>query len=129
MASAVGTIIGPILGGNLYDIIGAQNTVNIFAASSIFMALLFFVMNIWPGFLLTPKLDLPESNSLAADSTARLNTAQEEKAYESRIVKSIRGSQAIDLALPVTLEHKKYLAGIDEDDDDDVESDASMNEK
>jgi MFS family permease len=125
MASAVGTIIGPILGGTLYDVIGVQNTVNIFAASSLFMAFLFFLMNIWPGFLLTPKLDLPESNSLVGDSAARLKAATEEKAYESRIVKSIRGSQAIDLALPVTMEHKKYLAGIDEDEDDELESDSS----
>jgi MFS family permease len=80
MSSAIGSIIGPILGGSLYDAIGVQNTVNIFAGSSVFMGILFFVMNIWPGFLLTPKLDLPESTSLAGDSAARFNAASEVKA-------------------------------------------------
>jgi len=30
----------------------------------------------------------------------------------------MRGSSALDMVMPVTQEHKMYLAGIDEDDDD-----------
>jgi MFS family permease len=118
MASALGTFIAPIMGGVLYENLGVQNACNVFAASSIFMAFLFFIMNIWPGFLLSPKLDIKEQNSLMGEASAKSQAALEEKAHESRIIKSIRGSAPIDMVIPSSMEHKKYLAHIDEDDDD-----------
>ena len=56
MCSALGTIIGPILGGLFYDEFGVQLTCDIFALSSITMAVLFFTANIYPGFLLKNKV-------------------------------------------------------------------------
>jgi len=53
MCSALGTIIGPILGGLFYDIYDVQSTCDIFGVSSFIMAIIFFIMNIWPGVLLT----------------------------------------------------------------------------
>lgn len=38
---------------------------------------------------------------------------------DSRIIKSVRGSTSVDMMLPVTNEHKMYLAGIDEEEETD----------
>lgn len=65
MCSALGTILGPVIGGILYDQVGIQTTCDIFALSSIFMGLLFFAANIWPAFLLKKPV---ASNPAAANA-------------------------------------------------------------
>ena len=54
MASAIGSILGPIVGAILYEKFYVHTTCDIFAIASFSMAIIFFIMNIWPGFLLTP---------------------------------------------------------------------------
>jgi MFS family permease len=61
MATAFGSILGPILGATLYEAIYVHTTCDIFAASSLLMAIIFFTMNIWPGYLLTPPLQAIEN--------------------------------------------------------------------
>jgi MFS family permease len=136
MCSALGTILGQIIGGRLYASIGVIRTMDIYVGLSLFMALIFFAMNIWPGFLLTPKLDQPEGeasqnqqliNGTKAGGASQVHMSRavrdalEEKAVDSRMVLSIRGSIAGDLIFPVTNEQKIYLADIDEDDDSENE--------
>jgi hypothetical protein len=57
MASAIGSILGPYVGAKLYDMYYVHTTCDIFAVASLSMAIVFFMMNIWPGFLLTPPLE------------------------------------------------------------------------
>ena len=61
MCSALGSILGLIIGGSLYEEIGINWTMNIYSFLSLLMGIIFFLMNIWPGFLLSPVLDIPES--------------------------------------------------------------------
>ena len=134
MCSALGSILGLIIGGSLYEEIGINWTMNIYSFLSLLMGIIFFLMNIWPGFLLSPVLDLPESelglgipinNANPGQSvrmTRQIQDALDEKAHENRLVLSVRGSVAGDIIFPVTNEQKIFLAGIDEEDDDDESS-------
>ena len=54
MGSALGSIVGNWIGGLLYDQFGNPITCDIMALTSFTMGLLYFLMNIKPGFLL-PK--------------------------------------------------------------------------
>ena len=132
MCSAAGSILGLIVGGQLYGAIGVNYTMDIYVTLSLLMAVLFFLMNIWPGFLLAPRLeDIPEPNLTATMSVAEqqkvrltraVQEALEDKTSENRIINSIRGSCAADLIFPVTNEQKIYLAGIDEEEEDSDDS-------
>lgn len=131
MCSAAGSILGLIVGGQLYGVIGVNYTMDVYVTLSLLMAVLFFLMNIWPGFLLAPRLeDIPEPNTatmtVAEQQKVRLTRAVQEaledKTQENRIINSIRGSCAADLIFPVTAEQKIYLAGIDEEDEESDES-------
>jgi MFS family permease len=131
MCSALGSILGLIIGGSLFETIKINWTMNIYSFLCFCMAIIYFLMNIWPGFLLSPVLDLPESelglgipinNANPGQSvrmTRQIQEALAEKAHESRLVLSVRGSIAGDIIFPVTNEQKIYLAGIDEEDDED----------
>jgi hypothetical protein len=50
----MGVFIGS---GVLYQYLKVHWTMNIYFALSLVMGLVFFLMNIWPGFLLKPKLE------------------------------------------------------------------------
>ena len=126
MCSALGSILGLVIGGSLYEEVGINKTMDIYTGLCLLMAVVFFLMNIWPGFLLSPKLDEPEQElgqpiNIAGGSTRMTRAIQEaleEKAHESRLVLSVRGSVAGDIIFPVTNEQKLYLAGIDEEDEE-----------
>jgi len=129
MCSAAGSILGLVVGGQLYQAIEVNYTMDIYVALSLLMAVLFFLMNIWPGFLLAPRLeDIPEPNAATMTESemqkVRLSRAVQEaledKTQENRLINSMRGSCAADLIFPVTAEQKIYLAGIEEDDDESV---------
>lgn len=60
MCSAIGTIIGPFAGGVLYDNLGVQTTCDIFGLTSVSMAVIYFLMNIWPALLFKKKKGDPE---------------------------------------------------------------------
>jgi MFS family permease len=57
MCSAVGTILGPMAGGILYDNFGVQTTCDIFGLTSVSMAVIYFIMNVWPALLIKKKKD------------------------------------------------------------------------
>ena len=57
MCSAVGTILGPMAGGILYDSFGVQTTCDIFGLTSVSMAVIYFIMNVWPALLIKKKKD------------------------------------------------------------------------
>ena len=100
------------------------------------MAVIFFSMNIWPAFLLTPNLAPIEKEdamkqelmktgshiSSAHKSRLMQDAIEQEVAHNSRMILSVRGSNALDMVIPVTQEHKMYLAEIDEDDDEEDNS-------
>lgn len=113
MFNAFGSILGPILGSLLYKHFGIHTTCDIFAIASVSMAVLFFMMNIWPGFLLNPALKTINQEEAAAgvnsnliDDKGRISRAisnvHEAKAHDSRIVLSVRGSTGLDMLPPVT---------------------------
>jgi predicted MFS family arabinose efflux permease len=52
MGSALGSIVGNWVGGALYKEYKNPITCDIMAAMSFTMGILYFLMNIWPGFLL-----------------------------------------------------------------------------
>ena len=82
MCSAAGSILGLIVGGQLYGAIGVNYTMDIYVTLSLLMAVLFFLMNIWPGFLLAPRLeDIPEPNL-----TATMSVAEQQKVRLTRAV-------------------------------------------
>jgi MFS family permease len=130
MSSALGTIIGPIVGGLFFDLYGVQTTCDIFGLSSLAMGLLFFIMNIWPGLLLKKKADAAKTPAAQNQQLIQITPnpmspsqlARKEKEEENRIILSVRGSSAIDMVIPATEEHKMYLAGIEEGDEDNEES-------
>jgi hypothetical protein len=88
------------------------------------MGFLFFVMNIFPGFLLkkTPSKTNQDIVQLPLVGGHLSKTHVSQRAEDSRLVQSIRGSGAIDMVIPSTAEHKMYLAGIEEEDVDGDES-------
>ena len=51
MASAVGAVLGPFLGGIFFEELGSQTTCDIFGFASLAMAFIFFLANMWPAFL------------------------------------------------------------------------------
>lgn len=58
MCSALSAIMGVFLGsGVLYQFLHVHWTMNIYCVLSLIMGVFFFLMNIWPGFLLKPKLE------------------------------------------------------------------------
>jgi len=73
MCSALGTILGPIVGGFFYDKFGVHTTCDIFAICSLTMAVLFFSMNIWPGFLINNTGLLKESDTIESHKQALIS--------------------------------------------------------
>jgi uncharacterized membrane protein YfcA len=57
MGSALGSIIGNWVGGYLYKQFKNPITCDIMAAMSFTMAIFYFSMNIWPGFLIKKTKD------------------------------------------------------------------------
>lgn len=51
MCGAVGSIIATLLGSYLYRTLGNETTADVFGCLSLLMAVIFFLCNIWPGFL------------------------------------------------------------------------------
>ena len=52
MGSALGSIVGNWVGGGLYKAYKNPITCDIIAGMSFSMGILYFLMNIWPGFLI-----------------------------------------------------------------------------
>ena len=52
MFGAIGSILAAIIGSVLYEALGNRYTSDIFGLFSLLMLILFFLMNIYPGYLL-----------------------------------------------------------------------------
>jgi predicted MFS family arabinose efflux permease len=52
MFGAIGSILAAIIGSLLYEVLGNRYTSDIFGGLSLLMLIVFFLMNIYPGFLL-----------------------------------------------------------------------------
>lgn len=122
MSAALSNILGVFVGsGVLYQYLRVNTTMDIYVGLSLAMGTLFFLMNVWPGFLLRPKL--VESIKTGYPSkevrlSREVQEALDEKVEESRVIKSVRGSCMADFVFPVTSEQKMYLVGIDEEEED-----------
>ena len=52
MFGTIGSILAAIIGSVLYEVLGNRYTSDIFGLLSLLMLILFFLMNIYPGYLL-----------------------------------------------------------------------------
>lgn len=74
MCSALSQIMGVFLGsGVLYQYLKVHMTMNIYFGLSLVMGLFFFLMNIWPGFLLKPKLEESVQTGYPGEGQLRLS--------------------------------------------------------
>lgn len=101
---------------------------------SLIMAVVFFLANIWPACLIKmAKKPAPEASLPALPSerrgTVALQKSIAEPVSESRLVKSLRSTVGLDMAIPSTVEHKIYLDHIDEEEADEDENEEDFSKK
>jgi hypothetical protein len=91
-AYASGCIVAPILGGALENICGFRKTCDVLAFSSLSFAVLYFFLNILPGFFEKKKTPHPrESGSIIADMN-NLKSSEVDDVYHN-----INNSNADDI--------------------------------